>query len=127
MGAKYNFGSFTVAANKKLSQVESFAINTSGAVGEITEKAYSVAYAVNKDLSVGVLVGDASRSYAGDTTAGAGSDLVDGRAKQKLKAINVGYALGPVNLAVGYAKNENVAGTSGSDTEVYMARLIGAF
>jgi hypothetical protein len=127
MGAKYNFGSFTVAANKKLSQVESFANNTSGAVGEITEKAYSVAYAVNKDLSVGVLVGDASRSYAGDATAGAGSDLVDGRAKQKLKAINVGYALGPVNLAVGYAKNENVAGTSGSDTEVYMARLIGAF
>jgi hypothetical protein len=127
MGAKYNFGSFTVAANKKLSQAESFANNTSGAVGEITEKAYSVAYAVNKDLSVGVLVADASRSYAGDPTTGAGSDLVDGRGKQKLKAINVGYALGPVNLAVGYAKNTDVSGTNGSDTEVFMARLIGAF
>ena len=127
MGAKYNFGSFTVAANKKLSQAESFANATSGAVGEITEKAYSVAYAVNKDLSVGVLVADAKRDYANDATAGAGSDLVDGRGKQKLKAINVGYALGPVNLAVGYAKNDNVVGTAGSDTEVFMARLIGAF
>ena len=126
-GARYNFGSFTLAANKKLSQVESFAKNTTGAVGEISEKTYSAAYAVNKDLSVGILVGDASRDYAGDLTAGAGSDLVDGRGKQKLKAINVGYALGPVNLAVGYAKNENVAGTAGSDTEVFMARLIGAF
>jgi hypothetical protein len=127
MGAKYNFGSFTVAANKKLSQAESFAKGTSGAVGEITEKAYSVAYAVNKDLSVGVLVADAKRDYANDPTTGAGSDLVDGRGKQKLKAINVGYALGPVNLAVGYAKNEDVVGTAGSDTDVFMARLIGAF
>jgi hypothetical protein len=126
-GARYNFGSFTLAANKKESQVESFARNTVGAVGEITEKTFAAAYAVNKDLSVGILVGDASRDYAGDTTTGAGSDLVDGRGKQKLKAINVGYALGPVNLAVGYAKNENVAGTAGSDTDVFMARLIGAF
>ena len=126
-GARYNFGSFTLAANKKESQVESFAVNTVGAVGEITEKTFAAAYAVNKDLSVGILVGDAKRAYAGDTTAGAGSDLVDGRGKQKLKAINVGYALGPVNLAVGYAKNEDVVGTAGSDTEVFMARLIGAF
>ena len=126
-GAKYNLGSFTVAANKKLSQAESFVKGSVGATGEVTEKTFAAAYAVNKDLSVGILVGDASRDYAGDLTAGAGSDLVDGRAKQKLKAINVGYALGPVNLAVGYAKNENVSGTSGSDTEVFMARLIGAF
>ena len=126
-GARYNFGSFTLAANKKLSQAESFANGTSGAVGEITEKTFAAAYAVNKDLSVGILVGDASRDYAGDATTGAGSDLVDGRGKQKLKAINVGYALGPVNLAVGYAKNTDVVGTAGSDTEVFMARLIGAF
>ena len=126
-GAKYNLGSFTVAANKKLSQAESFVAGSVGATGEVSEKTFAAAYAVNKDLSVGIIVGDASRDYAGDLTTGAGSDLVDGRAKQKLKAINVGYALGPVNLAVGYAKNENVAGTSGSDTDVFMARLIGAF
>jgi hypothetical protein len=126
-GAKYNLGSFTVAANKKLSQAESFVKGSVGATGEVTEKTFAAAYAVNKDLSVGILVGDASRDYAGDLTTGAGSDLVDGRAKQKLKAINVGYALGPVNLAVGYAKNENVSGTNGSDTDVFMARLIGAF
>ncbi len=126
-GARYNFGSFTLAANKKESQAESFAKNTVGAVGEITEKTFAAAYAVNKDLSVGVLVADAKRDYANDPTTGAGSDLVDGRGKQKLKAINVGYALGPVNLSVGYAQNENVVGTAGSDTEVFMARLIGAF
>jgi hypothetical protein len=125
MGAKYNFGSFTVAANKKLHQAESFARNTVGAVGEVTEKAYSASYAVNKDLSVGILVADAKRDFAGDTTTGVASDVVG--TKQKLKAINVGYALGPVNLAVGYAKNENVSGVKDADSDVFIARLIGAF
>jgi hypothetical protein len=125
MGAKYNFGSFTVAANKKLHQAESFARNTVGSVGEVTEKAYSASYAVNKDLSVGILVADAKRDYAGDASTGVGSDVVG--TKQKLKAINVGYALGPVNLAVGYAKNENVAGVTAADSDVFIARLIGAF
>ncbi len=125
MGAKYNFGSFTVAANKKLHQAESFARNTVGSVGEVTEKAYSASYAVNKDLSVGILVADASRDFAGDPTTGVASDVVG--TKQKLKAINVGYALGPVNLAVGYAKNENVAGVKDADSDVFIARLIGAF
>ena len=126
-GAKYNLGSFTVAANKKLSQAESFVKGSVGATGEVTEKTFAAAYAVNKDLSVGILVGDASRDYANDPTTGAGSDLVDGRAKQKLKAINVGYALGPVNLSAAYAQNEDHQNIAGADSDTFMVRLIGAF
>jgi hypothetical protein len=71
-GIKYNFGQFTVAANKKLHQAESTAQSSAAtAVGEITEKAYAVAYAVNKDLSVGLLYATAERpgSSAGTTDA----------------------------------------------------------
>jgi len=46
---------------------------------------------------------------------------------KKIKAINVGYALGPVNLAVGYGRNSDQGGVSGADTSHFIARLIGAF
>jgi hypothetical protein len=44
-----------------------------------------------------------------------------------MKAINVGYALGPVDLAVGYAQNDDTANVVGADSKVFMARLIGKF
>jgi hypothetical protein len=108
-GIKYNFGQFTVGANKKVNQAETATV----AATEITENAYSAAYAVNNNLSIGVLYAKAEAN----TVAG----------EQKLKAINIGYALGPVDLAIGYAKNTDVEQTSGSDTDVFMARLIGKF
>ena len=46
---------------------------------------------------------------------------------QKVKAINVGYALGPVNLAVGYGRNTDQGGIAGAETSHFIARLIGAF
>jgi hypothetical protein len=108
-GIKYNFGQFTLGANKKVYQAEA----TTMVSTETTEKAYSAAYAISNSLSVGVLYGVAEKN----ATAG----------EQKLKAINIGYALGPVDLAVGYAKNTDVEQTAGSDTDVFMARLIGKF
>ena len=113
-GIKYNFGDVTVGANKKVHQQETVASTvTTGVTSEITEKAYAAAYAVNKDLSIGLLYAKADR----DNNA----------VEQKVKAINIGYALGPVNLSLGYAKNTDQGGVAGGDTDHVIARLIGAF
>ena len=124
-GIKYNFGQFTVAANKKLHQAESVAQNSStAAVGEISEKAFAAAYAVNKDLSVGVLVAKANRPA---NTANSVDAVQSTGATQTLKAINIGYNLGPVALAAAYATNDDAQGVSGADDKQFMLRLIGAF
>ena len=123
-GAKYNFGQFTVAANKKEHQAESTARNSAAtSVGEITEKAFAAAYAVNKDLSVGLLYATAERP--GTTVSGTAVQNATGT--QKLKAINIGYNLGPVALSAAYATNDDVQGVAGADDKQYMLRLIGAF
>jgi len=114
MGIKYNFGEITVAANKKVHQQETTAANvTSGALSEVTEKAYAAAYAVNKDLTIGLLYAKATRD----------NSTVD----QKVKGINIGYALGPVDLSVGYAQNTDQGGIAGSDSDHFIARFIGKF
>jgi hypothetical protein len=121
-GIKYNVGQFTVAANKKISQSESATDSTTG-VGEINEKAYAVAYAVDKDLSIGLLYATASRN----NPTGSNDSVRSATGEQKLKAINIGYNLGPVALAAAYAKNDSAQGVSGADDKQYMLRLIGAF
>ena len=115
-GVKYNFGTFTVGANKKKYNPEA------GTLLEFTETAYAAAVAINKDLTVGALYGKAELSGSVNPvgTAGIGVD-------QKIKAINVGYNLGPVALAAGYAKNTDAQGQSGADNDVFMIRLLGAF
>jgi hypothetical protein len=106
-GVKYNFGDFTAGANKKVYNSEAATLT------ENTEKAYAIAYAVNKDLSIGLLKATAEKSTS--TT------------EQSIKAINLGYNLGPVALAAGYAKNKDALGTAGNDNDIFMIRLLGAF
>jgi hypothetical protein len=115
-GIKYNFGDITVGANKKIHQQEATSAQLTLSTdlrSEITETAFAAAYAVNKDVSVGLLMARATRD----------NSTVD----QKVKAINVGYALGPVNLAVGYGRNTDQGGIAGAETSHFIARLIGAF
>jgi hypothetical protein len=119
-GVKYNFGQVTVGANKKQHQAEttqtafdSTAVGTGNA--EIKETAYSAAFAVNKDVTIGLLYAKADQ------------DKLVSTAEQKVKAINVGYALGPVDLAVGYAKNTDLGGIVGNDGDHFIARFIGKF
>jgi hypothetical protein len=123
-GIKYNFGQFTVAANRKKHQAETLSVSASTTgVGEIDEQAYAIAYAVDKDLTVGLLYAKADRQpnqNAGDAVA-----LSSGT--QTLRAINIGYNLGPVALSAAYATNDNVQGVTGADDKQYMLRLIGAF
>ena len=113
-GIKYNFGQATVAANKKKHQQETLVASvTSGVQSEITETAYAAAYAVNKDITIGLLMAKATRD----------NSTVD----QKVRAVNLGYALGPVDLSVGYAKNKDQGGVDGANTDHFIARLIGKF
>jgi len=118
LGIKYNFGDITVAANKKTHQAETLVATKASTVAgtstaEHTEKAYAVAYAVNKDVTVGLL-------YAKAEQDGLATD-------QKIKAINIGYALGPVDLSIGYAKNSDLNGVAGNDSDHFIARFIGKF
>jgi len=119
MGVKYNFGQITLGANQKKHQTETTAALKIAAdstnTGERKETALAAAYAVNNNLTIGVI--HAKAEHPGVST------LKD----QVTKGINIGYNLGPVNLAVGYAQTEDSKGLTGNDTEVFMTRLIGAF
>lgn len=118
MGAKYNFGQVTVGVNKKVHQAETTAALKASAVAgtstaEHTEKAIAAAFAVNKDLTIGLL-------YAKAEQDGISVD-------QKVKAINIGYALGPIAVDVGYGKNKDGNGVAGNDSDHFIARMITNF
>jgi len=107
LGVRYSTGPVTLGvAQKKWNDNAATKLETK-------EKNYGLAYAVNKDVTVGILHATAEKT--GQT------------AKQKLTAIQLGYNLGPVALTVGVAKNEDLNGTSGQDSNMIMSRLVGAF
>ncbi len=118
-GANYNFGQFSLGYADKThnlgagSEVQTNVTTASMAAGEHKEKHYGAAYAVNQQMTVGLL-------YAKAEVAGSSVET-------KLKGINIGYNLGPVNATVGYAQTSDVNGTAGNDVNVGMIRLIGAF
>jgi hypothetical protein len=80
---------------------------------ETKEKNYGLSYAVSKDVTVGILH--------------ATGELTNATNKQKLTAIQLGYNLGPVALTVGVAKNDDIGGVAGADSDMIMTRLVGAF
>jgi hypothetical protein len=107
IGIRYNTGALTFGAARKI-------WNDDGATKiETTEKNYAIAYAVNKDVTFGLLHATGKVTNATET--------------QKLTAIQLGYNLGPVALTVGVARNTDIAGTVGADSDMIMTRLIGAF
>ena len=118
-GANYNFGQFSVGYADKThnlgtsSEVATNVTTASMAAGEHKEKHYGASYAVNNNMTVGLLY--AKAEVAGSTV------------ETKLKGINICYNLGPVNATVGYAQTSDVNGTAGNDVNVGMIRLIGAF
>ena len=107
-GAKYNFGQATVGYTKKEYNAAHATTKT-----ETTEHHYGAAYAINNNISVGLLYAKA--------------DATGSSVTEKTKAIQLGYNLGPVSLTAAVAKNSDVGGTAGQDQDVVMLRLIGAF
>ena len=99
IGASYNFGEFTVAA----SQVDTE--STASSNNNAKKKDIGLAYAVSKDLTIGVIR---------ETTAS------DAAATETLKGINIGYNLGPVTLNTWYATADDFNGVAGQEGKVLM-------
>jgi len=122
-GAAYNMGQISIGyADKKynlgVSSPSAAGVAATSSTGlstgkEFKEKHYGIGYAVNKDLSVSAIYAKA--------------DVQDTTVTQKVKGVQVGYALGPVNLTAGYAQNTDMDGNSGRDSNIGMLRLIGNF
>ena len=106
-GVKYNMGQFTAGVNKKKGNKEAATLS------ETEELHYGLAMAVNKELSIGL-------TYAKAELTGSTID-------QKVKAVQLGYALGPVDLTVAYSQGKDQLSIAGNDVDVLMTRLIGRF
>ena len=109
IGVRYNTGALTFGVARKVWNDDSASPKV-----EITEKNYGIAYAVNNNVTLGLLHATAETTTANTET-------------QKLTAIQLGYNLGPVALTVGVARNSDIAGTNGADSDMIMTRLTGAF
>ena len=100
IGARYNFGNFTVAAQD---------ITKEAATTTTKGRSYGAAYAVNKDLSVGYTYGKAEK------TASTQDEITH--------MVAVGYNLGPVSLQAQYkdvANHANTANADGTIVGVYL-------
>ena len=103
IGAKYNFGSFTVAADRSR-ETNMQDMTAFSAAQKISGDSVGVAYAINKDLSVGA------------TYAEAKNDLKTTYPKiESTTILAVGYNLGPVSVQGQYKNAQNVAGQSAND------------
>jgi hypothetical protein len=103
-GASYNLGKISAAASQ--SKVES---NT-GIDAKTTS--LGLAYAVNNAVTIG-LIQTKTDADALTATATAKVSVPD----EKLRAINIGYNLGPVVVNAMAVKGDNVGGISGNDTD----------
>ena len=99
VGVKYNFGSFTVGADRSREENVQ-AMTTKAATQKYNGDSVGVSYAVNKELSIGA------------TYAEAKSDLVTTNKKESTTIVAVGYNLGPVAVVGQYKNAQNVGGTT---------------
>lgn len=113
-GLSYNFGQFSVAASQ--SKVESNA----DVEGKTTS--FGAAFAVNKELTVGLIHSKTSADGT-TTTARSATSVPD----EKLKAINIGYNLGPVVANAVIVDSQNVGGVTGTDPRVFFVNLTTKF
>lgn len=111
-GLSYNFGQFSIAASQ--SKV------TSTASIDAKTTSLGAAFAVNKELTVGLIH---SKTAADGVTTTARSNVPD----EKLKAINIGYNLGPVVANAVLVDSENVGGVAGTDPRVFFVNLTTKF
>ena len=113
--ASYNFGQFTVAADySKMEGIEQ-GTGTTGSMDagndEVKGKSIGIAYAVNKELSIGYAYGKTSTNQTGS--------LPD----EKVNLVAIGYNLGPVVAQLQYKDVDNHANTSNLDGEQIAIKL----
>jgi len=103
LAAKYNFGQFTAAIDRSREEnVQAMTGTTTGAQ-KFNGDSYGVAYAINKELSVGL------------TYAEAKSSTVNNPKKESTVIAAIGYHLGPVAVSTQYKNAQNVSGQSAND------------
>lgn len=101
IGASYNMGSVTLGYDFK--KEGAVAVNS-----DVKQNSFGVAYAVDKNLTVGLNYTKADKENA----------TVDAKAK----TLMVGYSLGPVALIANVSQLENITGVAGTDANVvYLA------
>ena len=117
----YNMGQFTIAG--ELAKTEGIDTQT-GTVSTYSagpdthkQKAIGVAYAVNKDVSVGYTYG----------VADSNSSVANQTADEKINLFAIGYNLGPVTAQLQYKTVDNASNFNGLDAEQISARLATKF
>jgi len=95
LAAKYNIGNLTFAIDDATAKVVNV-LDTDG-------RSYGVAYAINKDVSVGVTYAEAKRPATKD---------------EETVLIALGYNLGPVTVQAQHKIAQNVGGTAANDGEI---------
>ena len=122
-GIKYTMGQITAGYTRKESNgggtIGSTAIKSSGI--DVKENHFGLAYAVNNNLTIGANLFRAEAK---------GVDAAAYNQEAEIKVVQVGYNLGPVALTAGYAKAENLDGSTSATHDVDgigFVRLIGAF
>jgi len=106
-GASYNFGQFTIGAQKGIVDVGS------GANTKTTNTSYGATFAANDNLSIGLYIGKSDK----DTEA----------QDEESKMIQIGYNLGGIGIEFGHMQLENFAYSSGDDADVTFIRTIQKF
>jgi hypothetical protein len=95
IGVKYNLGALTFAFDDATAKVA----NTRDTDG----RSYGVAYAINKEVSVGVTYGEATR---------------EGSKDEETVLVALGYNLGPVTVQAQHKIAQNVGGSAANDGEI---------
>jgi ribosomal protein L27 len=105
---KYNAGQITIAGDYIRTEGNNItsgaAVATTTADHELTGKSVGIAYAINKDLSVGYTRSKAETSKAG-------------YADEKVNHFAIGYNLGAVTAQIQYRDAEGVVGATGAEGE----------
>jgi hypothetical protein len=103
ISASYNFGQVTVGAGRIDRE------HGNSTTGEVVSNDFGITFAANDKLSVGL-------NYIESEVNGGSND-------EEITMAQIGYNLGAVGVAVGYADVENYQGTANTDREYGFVRL----
>jgi hypothetical protein len=123
---RYSTGPVSVAAGyAKQEAYNSTAAVSSAALNTETQKkskSIGAAYAVSKDVSVGLAHGRTSNNLNPSGTVGVSQYT----ATEKITTLSIGYSLGPVTVGVAAGKVDNVNNLSGidGDTVMFIAKTL---
>ena len=107
MAAQYNFGQITVGIDRVKEEGLSGATTAAASNEERTGTGVGIAFAVDKNLSIGAHYAKADKNSAG----------VASTVDEKYKAIQIGYNFGPIALQVEGKRGENVGNSAGADAD----------